>query len=114
MREIHQAKIGEYKCTCGFSGETALSVGTHKRYCGGVAPQDKVHKCEYCGFSSNTETGLKVHVSRAHPEKYNVALKEKKGFEWTAAQLEFLAEHVIKLKAKKTPQLNAASSTATR
>ena len=75
MREIHQAKIGEYKCTCGFSGETALSVGTHKRYCGGVAPQDKVHKCEYCGFSSNTETGLKVHVSRAHPEKYNVALR---------------------------------------
>ena len=67
MREIHQPKIGEYRCTCRFHGETALSVATHKRYCGGVAPKDdKEHKCEYCGFSSTTKTGLKVHVSRVH------------------------------------------------
>ena len=48
-----------------------------------------------------------MYVSGAHPEKHNATLKEKKVFAWTMAQLEFLAEQIIKLKAKKMPRLNA-------
>ena len=56
-REHHQAKIKEYRCTCGFKGKTALTVATHKRYCHGIAPQEKQHKYNYCTFSFNTEIG---------------------------------------------------------
>ena len=106
LRLQHQVRINEYKCTCSFSGESALSAGTHKRYCQGSVPADKEHKCSYCKFSSRTENGLKVHTSRAHPDIHNAKLKEKKVFTCTEAQLEFLAELVIGLKAKKTPKLN--------
>ena len=102
----HQVRINEYKCTCGFSRESALSVGTHKSYCQGSALKDKEHKCSYCRFSSRTENGLKVHTSRVHRDIHNAALKEKKVFAWTEAQLEFVAELVIDLKAKKTFKLN--------
>ena len=91
----HQVRINEYKCICSFSSDSALSVGTHKRYCQGSAPQDKEHKCTYCKFSSGTENGLKVHISRVHPDIQNATLKEKKLFAWTEAQLEFLVELVI-------------------
>ena len=63
-----------------------MSVGTHKRYCQGVASQEKKHICKYCTFSSNTETGLKIHVSQAPPEKQSVTLKGKKVFAWAMAQ----------------------------
>ena len=106
LRLQHQVRINEYKCTCGFSRESALSVGTHKSYCQGSVLKDKEHKCSYCRFSSRTENGLKVHTSRVHRDIHNAALKEKKVFAWTEAQLEFLAELVIDLKAKKTFKLN--------
>ena len=50
--------------------------------------------------------GLKVHTSRAHPDMHNAALIGNKVFAWTEAQLEFQAELVVDLKAKKTPKLN--------
>ena len=106
LQQQHQIRINEYKCTYGFSSDSALSVATHKRYCQGNAPQDKEHKCPYCKFPSETENGLKVHTSRANSDIHDATLKEKKVFAWTEAQLDFLAELVIDLKAKETPKLN--------
>lgn len=57
-------------------------------------------------FHPERKIGLKVHTSRAHPDINNAALIENKVFAWTEAQLEFQAELVVDLKAKKTPKLN--------
>ena len=90
-----QTRINKYKCVSDFSSDSALSVGTHKRYCQGSALQDKEYKCTHCSFSLGTENGLKVHTSRVYPNIYNATPKEKKVFAWTEVQLEFLAEFLI-------------------
>ena len=75
----HQIKISEYRYTCGFSGENFLSV---------VLTRDTVKELllQIKNLDANTvnfrlaQKGLKVHISRAHPEVHNVNLKEKKVF----------------------------------
>ena len=52
LRNQHRTCISKYKCVCGFSSDSALSVEMHKRYC-----QDKEYKCMHCSFSSGTENG---------------------------------------------------------
>ena len=78
LQQQYQVRMNEYKCTYGFSSNSALSVRTHKTYCQGNVPQDKEHKCPYCKFSSKTENGLKVNTSRANPDIHNATLKKRK------------------------------------
>ena len=103
----HQTRVSEYKCTSGYSSHSAISVGTHKQYCQSIVPAAKKDLYSHCKFSSDSDSGLKVHIARAHPKQHNTSLKEKKLFLWTEAQLQFLDKLVIDLIAKNTPKLNA-------
>ena len=47
------------------------------RYCTGPIEQ-LAFKCENCIFSMHDEDGLKVHISRIHPEIWNEMLPTKR------------------------------------
>ena len=86
-----------YCCKCGYSSENSTSIGSHMRYCDGNPPIEHQlsHKCTLCKFSSDSKTGVTVHMSREHPAQYN---ETDKNFKWTEAEHEYLAETLIDLK----------------
>lgn len=71
------------------------------RYCDGSSPEEHSRKlkCDHCKFSTESESGLQVHLGRKHPEIRNedLYLKEK-NFRWTNQELEFLVETVQRQK----------------
>ena len=56
----YETTVKIYCKTCNFVAENSESLRTHSRQ------KHRVFACEVCAFSSSSEKGLNVHVTKAH------------------------------------------------
>ena len=101
--------VAKFKCHgCEYHSGNPNSVARHLRYCTGPLVR-KGKPCPKCPFSSETENGLKVHISTVHPEEWNKALPTKRrNFRWDDAGYRFVASKVLEFKRKNVRGVNEA------
>ena len=109
LQRVHSRKVWNYRCAeCGFTGDSARSVGTHLRACKGPAKEDPNRQvaCKWCSRMFASVQGLQVHNARKHPAEYNEQLPSKRTTKWSDVEKGELARAEVQIRGGQARNIN--------